>query len=49
MALTATTLAAAATATTLRFQVTASAGATVGGVMRVDGEYMTVVAIPLSG
>lgn len=49
MALTATTLAAAATATTLRFQVTASTGATVGGVMRVDGEYMTVAAIPLSG
>ncbi|MCX6550050.1 MAG: hypothetical protein NTY02_03400, partial [Acidobacteria bacterium] len=49
MALTATTLASAADAITLRFAVTASTGATVGGFMRVDGEYMMVTAIPASG
>ena len=48
MALTATTLASAANATTLRFAVTSSTGATVGGFMRVDGEYMMVVAIPVT-
>lgn len=49
MALTATTLAADADATTLRFAVTSSAGATVGGFMRVNKEFMRVVAIPASG
>ena len=49
MALTATTLAAAADNQQTRFIVTASTGATVGGFMRIDGEYMTIVAIPVSG
>jgi hypothetical protein len=48
MALTATTLAADADAQTLRFAVTSSTGATVGGFMRVDGEYMKIVAIPVT-
>lgn len=45
MALTTTTLAAAADAATLRFNVTAATGATVGGFMRVDGEFMVITAI----
>jgi len=49
MALTRTTLAAAADAKTLRFAVTASTGATVGGFMRCDGEYTMITAIPASG
>ena len=49
MALTLTTLAAAVTKDTLRFYVTASTGATVGGVCKVDNEYSVIEAIPLSG
>jgi hypothetical protein len=49
MALTVTTLAAAATRDTLRFNVTSSTGATVGGFMRIDKEYCQIVAIPQSG
>jgi hypothetical protein len=40
MSLTSTTLSADVDARTLRFPVTASTGATVGGFMRVDDEYM---------
>ena len=45
MALTSTTLSADADAVTLRFAVTSSAGATVGGFMRVDNEYMMVETV----
>lgn len=45
MALTTTTLASAVDASTLRFYVTAATGATVGGFMRVDGEFMVITGI----
>ena len=45
MALTATSLAVAATAAATRFQVTSATGATVGGIMRVDDEYSIITAI----
>ena len=49
MALTATTLAAACDSQTTRFSVTSSSGATVGGMMKIDDEYMRIVSIPVSG
>lgn len=49
MAVTRTTLKAAATASTLVFNVTASTGATVGGVMQIAGEFMRIVEIPVAG
>jgi len=45
MALTATSLASAATAATLNFNVTAATGATVGGFIRVDGEFAYITVI----
>lgn len=48
MALTRTTLAVAATKDTTLFSVTSSTGATVGGFMRVNDEYMMIEAIPLT-
>lgn len=45
MALTGTTLASAMDALTLDFNVTAIAGATVGGFVRIDGEFAVIVAL----
>jgi hypothetical protein len=45
MALTATTLAAACTANDQAISVTSATGATVGGFVKVDAEWMTVTAI----
>src|SRR5688572_6104810 len=45
MALTATTLAAACTAAAQTISVTSATGATVGGFVRVDNEFMKVVSI----
>ena len=47
MALTNTTLAIDATIDTLTFNVTSSTGATVGGFMRIDAEWMMIVEIPI--
>lgn len=48
MAITRTTLAAAATANATTFTVTSSTGATVGGIMQIAGEFMRIVAIPVT-
>lgn len=48
MAVTRTTLKTVATARDLTFSVTASTGATVGGIMQINGEFMRIVAIPVA-
>lgn len=45
MAITTTTLAVAATAADLRLQVTSASGATVGGLIKVDQEFMVITTI----
>lgn len=45
MAITTTTLAAAFTATELRFKATAATGATVDGLVKIDQEFMVISAI----
>ena len=45
MAITSTTLATAMTATSLTCRVTAATGATVGGFLKIDDEYMFITAI----
>jgi hypothetical protein len=49
MALTTTTLAVAMAAGDLKFKATSSTGATVGGLVRIDNEYMEIATVDTNG